>query len=178
MTTPLYDSAMPAFIAMLGNIKGLLDKAAASGKDETALIEARLAPDMFALARQVQMVSDGSKGCAARLTQSEAPAMADTETTFAELKERCDKTIAYLKSVDPAAFEAGGTREIVLIFPNGGGMRCDGKTFVTGFALPNFYFHATTVYAILRNAGVDVGKFDYLAHMAPHAFAPPAPQPA
>lgn len=170
-------TALPAFIAMLGNIKLWLDKAAAQ-KDEAALIGASLAPDMFALARQIQVASDGAKGAAARLTGGEPPAMPDTETSFAELKARCDKTIAYLQSIDPAAFDAGVDREIELRFPNGGGMRCDGATFLTGFALPNFYFHATMAYAILRAEGVEIGKFDFLAHMGAYAFAPPAPEPA
>jgi hypothetical protein len=167
-------TALPAFIATLGNIKLWLDKAAAQ-KDEASLIGASLAPDMFTLARQIQAASDGAKGAAARLTGGEAPAMPDTESSFAELKQRCDKTIAYLESIDPAAFDAGAAREIELKFPNGGGLRCDGATFLSGFALPNFYFHASMAYAILRHHGVEIGKFDYLAHMGAYAFAPPEP---
>ena len=102
------------------------------------------------------------------------PAMADSEASFAELKQRCANTIAYLASIDADAFNAGATREIELKFPNGGGMRFDGITYLTGFVIPNFYFHTSMVYAILRAQGVEIGKFDYLAHMAPHAFAPPA----
>ncbi|MFM5954532.1 MAG: DUF1993 family protein [Novosphingobium sp.] len=173
MAFTLYQSAVPGFIAMLTNFKTWLDKAAAQ-KDEADLLEARLAPDMFPLARQIQIASDGAKGAAARLTGIEAPAMPDTETSFAELKARCDKTIAYLQSVDPAAFDAGESREVVLTFPNGGGMRFDGATFLTGFAVPNFYFHATATYAILRAQGVELGKADFLMHLAPHMFAPPA----
>jgi hypothetical protein len=172
MSLSLYQTSVPAFVAMLTNIRNWLDKAAAQ-KDEAVLIEARLAPDMFALARQVQIVSDTAKGAAARLTGTEGPAMADTETSFAELKARCDKTIAYLQSVDRAALDAGGAREIVVTFPNGGGMRFDGLTYLTGFVLPNFYFHASMVYAILRAEGVEIGKPDFLAHLAPNMFAPP-----
>ncbi|MDE2411227.1 MAG: DUF1993 domain-containing protein [Sphingomonadales bacterium] len=172
MAASLYTFAMPGFIAMLGNIKTWLDKAAAQG-DEAALVEARLAPDMFPLARQIQIASDAAKGAAARLTGTEAPAMPDTETTFAELKDRCDRTIVYLRSIDPATFDAGASREVVLTFPNGGGMKCDGATFVIGFSVPNFYFHATATYAILRAQGIALGKTDYLMHMAPHMFAPP-----
>jgi hypothetical protein len=174
MTISIAQASVPAFVSMLANIKLWLDKAAAQ-KPEAELIEARLAPDMFALARQVQIASDSAKGAMARLTGGEAPAMPDTETSFAELKQRCDKTIAYLQSIDPVALEVGATREIEMKFPNGGGMRFDGLTFLQGFALPNFYFHASMTYAILRAQGVEIGKFDYLAHLAPHAFAPPEP---
>ncbi len=172
MSYSLYRSTIPGFIAMLGNFKAWLDKAAAQGS-ETAL-EARLAGDMFALPRQIQMASDAAKGAAARLTGTDAPAMPDTEVTFAQLKDRCDRTIAYLESIDPQAFDAGAEREVVMTFPNGGGMKFDGTTFLTGFAVPNFYFHAATTYAILRNQGIAIGKADFLMHLAPHMFAPPA----
>ena len=95
--------------------------------------------------------------------------------SFAELKQRCAATIAYLRSIDPAALDSGAGREIVVNFPNGGGMRFDGLTYLNGFVLPNFYFHASMVYAILRAQGVELGKFDYLAHLAPNVFPPPAP---
>jgi hypothetical protein len=116
MSSSLHQSSVPGFIAMLKNIKGWLDKAATK-KDEAVLIEARLAPDMAPLARQIQIASDGAKGAAARLTGSEPPAMPDEEASFADLKARCDKTIAYLESVDPAVFDAGADREIVSDLP-------------------------------------------------------------
>ncbi|MEL1249177.1 DUF1993 domain-containing protein [Aurantiacibacter gilvus] len=168
-----YQSTVPVFIATLTNIKAWLDKAAAEG-DEAALMEARLAPDMYPLPKQVQLVSDSAKGCGARLTGIEAPAMPDTEASFAELKDRCDKTIAFLESLDPAAVDAGITREIELKFPNGGGMKFDAQTYLCGFVLPNVYFHASMAYAILRANGVNVGKLDFLAHLAPYVYAPPA----
>lgn len=167
---------MPAFISMLTNMKPWLDKAAAQ-KSEADLIEARLAPDILPFASQFQLASDIAKGAAARLTGTEAPAMADTEVSFAELKTRCDTTIAYLQSIDPAALDAGADREIVMTFPTGGGLRFDGLTYLTGFALPNFYFHASTAYAILRAQGVEITKSDYLGHLAPSTFPPPK-QPA
>ncbi len=173
MSYSLYQSSVPGFIAMLTNISNWLDKGAAQ-QDEAGLLTAQLAPDMFALPRQIQIASDSAKGAAAKLTGTEAPAMADTEASFADLKERCAKTIAYLNSIDPAAYDAGASREVVLTFPNGGGMRFDGTTYLSGFVVPNFYFHASMVYAILRAQGVAIGKFDFLAHMAPHAFAPPS----
>ncbi|MFM5917091.1 MAG: DUF1993 family protein [Novosphingobium sp.] len=173
MSYSYHAATVPAFIGMLNNIKSWLDVAAATG-NEAALIEAKLADDMFALARQIQIASDSAKGAGARMTGTEAPAMPDTETTFAELKERCDKTIAYLQGIDPAAYDAGADREVVITFPNGGGVKFDGKTFLSGFALPNFYFHATTAYAILRANGVALGKQNFLGHLMPYMFAPPA----
>lgn len=173
MTASLHQATVPGFIAMLNNIKAWLDKAA-SQKDEAALIEARLTPDMFPLARQIQIASDAAKGAGARMTGIEAPPMPDEETTFAQLKDRCDKTIAFLQSVDPAAFDAGAGKEVVITFPNGAGIKFDGQTFLTGFAVPNFYFHATTTYAILRAQGVEIGKQDYLGHLGPYMFGPPA----
>jgi uncharacterized protein len=173
MPASLHATSVPAFIGMLGNIKAWLDMAAATG-NEADLLEARLTDDMFPLARQIQIASDAAKGAGARMTGTEAPAMPDEETTFAELKARCDKTIAYLRGLDPAAYDAGAAREIVITFPNGGGVKFDGQTFLSGFALPNFYFHATTTYAILRAGGVPLGKQNFLGHLAPHMFAPPA----
>ena len=173
MPASLHTASVPIFIAMLGNVKAWLDKAAAQG-DEAALLEARLAPDMHPLPRQIQIASDAAKGAAAQLTGETPPAMPDTEASFAELKARCDKTIAYLESIDPATFDAGADREVVITFPNGAGIRFDATTFLTGFAIPNFYFHATATYAILRAQGIDLGKQDYLAHLAPYMFPPPA----
>ena len=167
-----YQASVPVFVTVLTNIKAWLDKAAAQ-KPEADLIAARLAPDMYPLAKQVQLVSDSAKGCGARLAGVEAPSMPDTEASFAELKERCDKTIAFLESLDPAAVDAGITREIELRFPNGGGMRFDGQTYLTGFVLPNVYFHASMAYAILRAQGVDIGKLDFLAHLGGNVFPPP-----
>lgn len=173
MSVSLHQASVPTFIAMLTNIKNWLDKAAAQ-KDEAVLIEARIAPEMFALARQVQIATDTAKGAAARLSGTEAPTMEDTEASFAELKARCDKTIAYLQTIDADAYCAGATREVVITFPNGGGLRFDGATYLTGYAVPNFHFHVSMAYAILRQQGVSVGKQDFLAHLAPHMFAPPA----
>ena len=171
MSASLHAATVPAFIAMLTNIKHWLDQAANEG-NEAELIKASLTEDMLPLARQIQIASDAAKGAAARLTGTDAPAMADEEATFAELKARCDKTIAYLQTIDPAAYDAGAGREVVITFPNGGGVKFDGHTFLTGFALPNFYFHATTTYAILRARGVKLGKQNFLAHLAPYMFAP------
>lgn len=164
MSSSIYDSSAPVFIQTLRNMRNWLDKAAAE-KDEAELIGARLIEDMHPLPRQYQFCSDSSKLAIARLTGTEAPVMEDTETTFAELQARIDKTIAFIESVDPAAYAGAETREVVIKFPNGMGYRFAGADYLRNFALPNFYFHATTAYAILRAAGVSLGKPDYLAHL-------------
>ena len=93
--------------------------------------------------------------------------MPDVEATFAELKERCARTIAFVEGIDPAALASGAEREVELKFPNGMGYRFSGQAYLTGFALPNFFFHVTTAYAILRSAGVSLGKPDFLQHLGP-----------
>jgi len=147
-------------------MRNWLDKAAQE-KSEAELMEARLAPDMRPLPAQYQMASDSAKSALARLTGTEAPSMPDTEANFAELKDRCDRTIAYLEGFDAAALTGSEDREVKINFPNGMGYRFGGAEYLAGFALPNFYFHATTAYAILRNAGVQLGKPDFLAHLGP-----------
>jgi hypothetical protein len=149
---------------MLTNMRAWLDKAAAE-KDPAALVEARLIEDMKPLTAQYQFASDSAKNAIARLIGETAPSMPDTEATLAELQERCDKTVAYIESVDPAAFAGADEREVVMKFPNGTGYRFTGADYLRRFALPNFYFHATTAYAILRAQGVSLGKPDYLQHL-------------
>jgi hypothetical protein len=165
MSFSMYDASAPAFVASLTHIQSWLDKALAEGKDEKTLMEARLAPDMRPFPAQIQMASDAAKGCIARLTGVAAPAMPDTEASFAELKARCQKTIDYIQSVAPSAFDGADTRQATVRFPNGMGYVFAGKDLLTAFALPNFYFHVTTTYALLRAAGVSVGKPDFLAHL-------------
>lgn len=166
MSFTIYDASVPMFANSLADMRAWLDKAAAE-RPEAELIEARLAPDMKPLPAQYQMASDSAKNAIARLTGTEAPSMPDTEASFADLRERCDRTIAYLRAADRAALDASGDREVVLKFPNGMGYRFTGSAFLTGFALPNFFFHVTTAYAILRNAGVALGKPDFLQHLGP-----------
>jgi hypothetical protein len=113
------------------------------------------------------MASDSSKNALARLTGTEAPSMPDTEKSFAELRDRCDRTIAYLNTFDPKSLAGSEDREVVIKFPNGMGYRLLGGQYLADFALPNFFFHVTTAYAILRNAGVSVGKPDFLKHLGP-----------
>ena len=162
----MWTASVPAFVNTLTDMRAWLDKAAAE-KDEGALLEGRLAPDMRPLPAQYQMASDTAKNALTRLTGREAPSMADTEQSFADLRERCDKTIAYLNGFDASSLIGSEAREVELKFPNGQGYRWDGAAYLTSFALPNFYFHATTAYAILRNAGVSLGKPDFLQHLGP-----------
>ncbi len=164
MSFTLYDSSAPVFIAMLGNMRNWLDKAAAE-KPPELLAEARLIEDMKPLTAQYQFASDSAKNAMARLTGTEAPSMPDVETTLAELQQRCDKTIAYIESVDPAALAGSESREVVMKFPNDMGYRFSGADYLRNFALPNFYFHAATAYGILRAQGVSLGKADFLQHL-------------
>lgn len=164
MNFGIYEASVPLFVKSLADMRAWLDKAA-SEKSEADLMEARLAPDMRPLPAQYQMASDSAKNALARLTGTEAPSMPDTEQSFAELRERCDKTIAYLNEFDTASLAGSDDREVVIKFPNGMGYRFAGADYLTGFAIPNFFFHVTTAYAILRNAGVSMGKPDYLQHL-------------
>jgi hypothetical protein len=165
MSFTIYDASIPPLIRGLENLSRILDKAVAQAKSEdrdlTALLEARLAPDMFAFTRQVQVVSDTAKGCAARLTGGEPPSFQDEEKTFPELQQRIAKTVDYLKSFRPEQFEGADARTVTLKFPTGA-MSFSGRDYLTGFVLPNFYFHVTAAYAILRHEGIAIGKMDYL----------------
>jgi hypothetical protein len=166
MSFGIYDASVPVFVNSLTNMRGWLTKAAEE-KSESELMEARLAPDMRPFPAQYQMASDSAKNALARLTGTESPSMPDTEANFAELADRCDRTIAYLKTFDRDSLAGSEDREVVLKFPNGMGYRFLGSQYLTGFALPNFFFHVTTAYAILRNAGVSLGKPDFLQHLGP-----------
>jgi hypothetical protein len=172
MSFSIHEASAPVFVNALTAMQAWIDKAAAEGKDEAAIIDARLAPDMRPFSAQIQMASDSAKGAVARLTGAGAPAMADTETTFAELKGRCQRTIDFIRSVDAAAFEGAEDRQVELKFPNGYGYRWIGRDYLTGFALPNFFFHVTTAYALLRAAGVTVSKPDFLQHLGPPNITP------
>lgn len=174
MSFSIYDASAPVFVAAFESMQAWLDKALAEGKSEAALMEARLAPDMYALPRQIQLASDTAKASVARLAGIQAPSMADTEASFAELKARCQKTIDFIQSVDRAKLEGAENRPVEIRFPNGMGYQFAGKDYLTGFALPNFYFHVTTTYALLRAAGVSVGKPDFLSHLGQPVQLPAA----
>ena len=153
-------------VSMLRNLSSILDKAAAyalaNGIDPATMIESKLAPDMFNLARQVQSAADAAKTGAARLTGEAPPSHPDTETTFHELKARIAKSIAYVEGFTPAQINAGADRSITIpargeshVFKNGG-------DYLTQFLIPNFFFHVTTAYGLVRQQGVEIGKMTYL----------------
>lgn len=161
-----YDAVVPAYLQMLNSLTGLLSKAeahcAARKIDPSVLLGSRLFPDMLPLSKQVQLVSDfAAKGCA-RLTHSEVPSTPDTETSFAELKQRLAKTIDYVKSFKPEQFEGADTKDVT--FPTGPDKTTTlkGQQFLSAFSLPNFYFHAATAHGILRHNGVEIGKRDFM----------------
>jgi hypothetical protein len=162
----LYDVSIPVYLNMMRNLAAILGKAEAhakeKGADLAAYLEARLTDDMLPLSRQIQMVSDAAKGATARLAQLTPPAMPDTETTFAELKERLAKTIAFVESIKREQVEGAEDRTIELPLP-GRTMTFNGRDYLTQFALPNFLFHVTTAYGLLRKEGVPLGKVDFLA---------------
>jgi hypothetical protein len=159
-------SSIPAFEIGLAALSGVLDKAAAFAEarkiDPSVLLQSRLFPDMFPLVRQVQVASDLAKNGASRLAGVELPTYEDNETTIDQLKDRLSRTLAYLRSIDPKKIDGSGDREIT--FPlgptNKGHM--NGADYLNHFLLPNFYFHVTAAYAILRHFGVDIGKRDFL----------------
>lgn len=166
MTMTMYTASVPVFVRMLGNLSECLDKAEAHAKakgyDPVVLVGCRLAPDMLPLARQVQIACDAAKFAAARLAGMEAPAMADDEASIAELKERIARTIAYVQSVPADRIEGSDAREVHVPMRGRDPLVLSGESYLTNFVLPNFYFHVTTAYALLRHNGVELGKRDYL----------------
>ena len=166
MPLSISQASLPVFEIGLNALSGVLDKAAsfaaAKKVDESVLVGWRLAPDMLSLARQVQIASDMAKNGAARLAGVEPPRFEDTETTIEQLKGRLEETLAFIRTVDWTAIDASADREIT--FPlgptNKGQMR--GADYLNHFVLPNFYFHLTAAYAILRHCGVELGKRDFL----------------
>jgi hypothetical protein len=166
MPQSMSQASLPAFEINLTALSAVLDKAeafAASKKIEPAvLLHTRLAPDMFDLTRQVQIATDQARRGSARLAGVEPPSVPDNETTIPQLKDRIAKTVAFLKTLDPKKIDASAEREIT--FPlgpdNKGHMK--GDDYLNHFVLPNFYFHCTAAYAILRHCGVDIGKRDFM----------------
>jgi hypothetical protein len=172
MTISMYNASAPRFVNILKNLSGILDKAQAHCDakkiDPLVLTSARLFPDMFPLTRQIQIATDGAKGAMARLAGVDIPKFEDTEKTIPELKERIAKTIAFIETIKPAQVDGTEGKEIVLP-PGGGGKerRFTGIQFLLGWAHPNFYFHVTTTYNLLRHNGVEIGKLDYLGTPTP-----------
>ncbi len=165
MPFTMHDASVKPMRHMLRNLSNLLSKAAAHCEarkiDPNALLQSRLYPDMFPLVRQVQIASDTAKGAAARLAGVELPKFEDTEVTFGDLQARIDKTVAFLDSLQPAQFDGAESRQVVLQLRDRS-LEFTGGDYLATWANPNFYFHVTTAYALLRHGGVEVGKGDYL----------------
>ena len=165
MTISIYDISIPVLTRGLTNLSSILDKAAAHAAakkfDPAALAQARLFPDMFPLTRQVQITCDTAKGAAARLAGIDIPKHEDTETTLDELKQRIAKTLDFVKSVKPEQMKGAESKTIELKFPNRT-ITFTGLSYLVDFVLPNFFFHESMTYALLRSGGVEVGKMDYL----------------
>lgn len=165
MTISMYQASIPVFLKALDNLSAILDIGAAHAEakkiDPLVLTSLRLYPDMFPLSRQVQIACDMVKGGAARLAGIEPPPRADSEKTFDELKERIEWTAAFLRRFDADQIDGSEDRPIVIKTPFGE-LNFTGQQYLLGFVLPNLYFHSTTAYNLLRQAGVEVGKRDFL----------------
>ena len=165
MTISMYQASVPVFVRMLTNLNAILDKAAAHTQekkiDPSALLDARLYPDMFPFTRQVQLTCDFGCGTGARLAGKEPPAFDDTAKSFAGLSERVDRSLDYLQQLSAAEIDGSEGRQITRQV-RGQPKTFAGINYLQQFALPNFFFHATTAYAILRHNGVDIGKGDFI----------------
>ena len=165
MTISMYQASAPRLANSLKNLSAILDQAAAHAEakkiDPAVLLQSRLYPDMLPLLRQVQISSDNAKGAVARLAGVEVPKYEDTEETIADLQQRLAKTVDFVSSIKPAQIDGSEDKDITLKL----GTRevtWKGMQYLLGFALPNFYFHVVTAYAILRHNGVEIGKRDYI----------------
>lgn len=165
MPLSMYQISVPVFIRQLNNLSAILKKAEehalAKKIEPEVFINARLAPDMFPLSRQVQIATDGVKGCAARLAGVEVPSYPDTEKTFPELQARIAKTIEFLKTFNAKQIDGSEERKVTLKL-RGQDTTFSGQPYLLNFVLPNLYFHITTTYAILRHNGLDIGKKDFI----------------
>ena len=166
MSISMYSASVPIFVKTLTNMLSWLDKAeahaSAKGFDAAIYMTARLAPDMLPLPSQVRIASDAAKGCAARLAGLDIPVFEDNESTLDELRQRIRKTLAFLETVKPPAVNGSEEREIVIPARNREPRRFKGEAYLKHYALANFFFHATTLYALLRHNGVPLGKGDFL----------------
>lgn len=167
MSMTIYQASIPVFIRMLENLSSILDKAAAHAEakkiDPAIFISARLAPDMYPLNRQIQIATDVVKACAARLAGIEVPSYEDNESTFPELQARIAKTVAFLQSVSAEQINGSEERKITLKLHD---KATDflGQNYLFNFVFPNFYFHLTVAYTILRHNGLEIGKTDFVGH--------------
>jgi len=168
MSFGMYQASVPAFLKMLKNLSAILDKAeafaAARKIDPEVLLNWRLAPDMFPLTRQIQIAADFAKGTTARLAGAEVPKYADEEKSFAELKARIAKTVKFVEGFAARDIDGSEARDITLTI-GGQELHFKGEPYLMHFALPNFYFHATTAYDILRACGLEIGKRDFIGQI-------------
>jgi len=167
MTIGMYQASVPVFQRLLKALDAILDKAVANATerkiDPAVLVAARLAPDMYPLSRQVQIATDHAKGCSARLAGLPVPSFEDSEKTFPELKARIAKTLEFIATVKPEQVDGSETRDITLkLGPRE--LSFKGQDYLLFAALPNFYFHTSTAYNILRHNGVPIGKGDFLGN--------------
>lgn len=166
MTISMHSASAPVFLKQLGAMLNWLDKAEAHATarkfDANNYLGLRLAPDMLPLVSQVRIASDAAKGCMARLAGQELPKFEDNEATLDDLRQRIRKTIDYVKSVGAAAVDGSEGREVIIPLRNRDPLHFRGEDFLRHWALPNFFFHCTTTYALLRQAGVELGKGDFL----------------
>jgi uncharacterized protein len=165
MPLSMYQASVPVCLRFLTALSAILDKAASHAREqgigEAELLEARLAPDMFPLAKQVQVATDHAKGMAARLAGREVPKLEDTETTFDELKGRIGKVMEFISSVEVGEID-GSEERVITIELRTRTLTLPGQQYLLHFALPNFMFHVTTAYGILRQKGVPLGKMDFM----------------
>ncbi|HEY1329470.1 MAG TPA: DUF1993 domain-containing protein [Casimicrobiaceae bacterium] len=168
MPLSMYQLTVPVFVRALRNLRGIVEKGAAYSSarklEDSVLLGARLYPDMLPFTFQIQVATDMAKGGAARLAGQEPPKYEDNETTFAQLIDRVDRTIAYIESLDRKAFD--GAEERTIVRPvRGQPHTFTGLSYVQQTVLPNLYFHSAIAYGLLRHSGVELGKFDYLGQM-------------
>ena len=165
MTISMYKASVPIFVQFLTSLSAWLDKAAAYAEakkiDPAVLLNTRLFPDMFPLARQVRAATDHAINACGRLAGVELPTFANTEASIPELEERVAKTIEFIKAIKPAQIDGSEDKEITMKFASGE-RKFSGQALLLNFCLPNFYFHATTAYDILRQSGVELGKRDFM----------------
>ena len=166
MTISLYKASAPVFVQFLTSLSAVLDKAAVHAEakkiDPAVLLNTRLTPDMYPLLRQVREATNHAVSACGRLAGADLPTFTNTEASIAELKERITKSIDFIKGLKPAQIDGTEDKEITFKFPSGAERKFTGQALLLNFCLPNFYFHYTTAYNILRHCGVEVGKRDFM----------------
>jgi len=166
MTISMYKASAPIFVQFLTSLSAVLDKAAAHAEskkiDPAVLLDTRLSPDMYPLARQVREATNHAARACGGAAGVELPSFANTEASISELKQRIARTIDFIKGLKPAQIDGSEDKEITIKFPSGAERKFTGQALLLNFSLPNFYFHYTTAYDILRHCGVEVGKRDFM----------------